>query len=910
MRISTSHAKQRKVGQTRTKAVATKTEATETIVKSTSSAPKLLMKNTKSASTNTELFMTNIKFRKSSLENMPSKQKLEKNTSCDGRLLDYHSSRTSGSNNVLKDSKTYRATMVNRRVKCKATSTEKLQKNTTCKESLSGKLTGEKSKKVKLGHKRSIGSETSSKESLEKERTSKKQSAGMARKSLVLKSCQSPETTIHRTTVSTSSLSPAKRVEGSSFPYRQSSWNFTQNLLENLNQSEEQNANETIEKSRSDESTSDYFSCLGSFIPQILQESKSSMARSKTNRKEDGTQDNSRETIEKSKSAESTSDYVGCLGSLIEQIVQESKLSIDMSRKRDEAPHSKSEIIEKSRSDETTSDYVSCLGSLIAQILQESKISMANSKINTKEDGTQGNSRETIEISRSDESTSDSVSCLGSFIPQILQESKLSIDRSRKRDSKSEITEKSRSDESTSDYFSCLGSVIEQILQESKFSMARSKTRLWENEDHDNSNEIIEKPRSEESTSDYVSSLGSLIEKILRESKFLIDSSKTNTKEDKLRDTKSEIIEISRSNNSTSDYVICLGSLIAQILEESKFSVESGETNTREDETWDNTTKEVDNKTESDELSVYEMDSLSEIPVLARSSILSDIISDVIKKTSTELVAEVKKADIPGEEICDGNLTEEAAKKIVTTVVRQVLSDVSAELGEPSQTTQAHCPMSDTELLNRPIVETCRKITNSQSESTGFKVETIDTVTNGYAKIAKPKEIRKRISKALENIVTKLAKKNLMEACSGWIKRNVSCCCRSRWGRPCGPREPVMERDSIASTAQLHSSSSSSSRITIQEKHTPFSRLTPSNDTLFINSSCSELSIDNYLNELPFRKRNDRKIFGDNDTLFNGISSECLALDTESNSLSPKSSSHSSHMSSCKTPSSDETDVL
>ena len=440
--------------------------------------------------------------------------------------------------------------------------------------------------------------------------------------------------------------------------------------------------------------------------------------------------------------------------------------------------------------------------------------------------------------------------------------------------------------------------------------------RSRETEDQ-NVGEIVEKSESERLNESEDQNVGEIIEKSESERLPVNENEEQNVSEimkksEPKQSNESEeqnviiTVEESRSSDSTSDYISCLGSLIAQIVQESKNTVIGDKTSEKEDRA---IKCAVSKETENDELSgTAVVDSLSEIPVLTRSSVLSEIVNNVIEKTSSELLVEIKGIEFSDEDVCDGDLTEDVVKKIVNSVIRKVLSDVSVEVGENYQSIEPPCYMSDTELLNHPIMATQHDIMHSQSaESFGFKIESEDS--NKKEQDKKSKGIKKKISQAFENAVTKLAKKNLMEACAGWIKRNiVRCCLRCSCHKPSGIRDPEKKSDSLKAAAKLDSSSNSSSNNIDQNKCAPFSRWTPSNETLYANSSSSEISVENDSTKPVMRKRKEKQAFSANDSSSSGRK-QCSALppivDPESDSISPKSSDTSSN---CKTTDSNETE--
>ena len=304
---------------------------------------------------------------------------------------------------------------------------------------------------------------------------------------------------------------------------------------------------------------------------------------------------------------------------------------------------------------------------------------------------------------------------------------------------------------------------------------------------------------------------------------------------------------LSESNSEVS----ILGALIERIIQESKTAIDSKIKSKYDGEAQNDA---IQSQSELENYSKdHDEDSLLEIPFILRSSVLSDIVNDVIKKTSTELVIEAKKADIPDHKVCDDDddLTEETAKEIVISVIYKVIFDINTKL---AHTIVATRHASGTATVTHSMSET-NKMINVHSESTNL--EKINT---------KPRSVKKRISRVFENFVTQLAKKNLMEACAEWIKRNVLGCCCCPLTRTCRSKEADNDISMDKPDSQLEISlktgdsvcikrdcfepipestvSSTGSKISFQKNILPGSRWTPSNNTL-PSSTSSELYVGN-----------------------------------------------------------------
>ena len=121
-------------------------------------------------------------------------------------------------------------------------------------------------------------------DTIQRGQVSKKNNRAKLTKSLIMEPT-SPALSDQRATTSSSSLHTRRITLNNSSSYRQSSWNISKKLTEDLDQSEEENF-EDIGQSLSQISTSDYVSCLSDLIARILQESTCSLKDPVTKTKE------------------------------------------------------------------------------------------------------------------------------------------------------------------------------------------------------------------------------------------------------------------------------------------------------------------------------------------------------------------------------------------------------------------------------------------------------------------------------------------------------------------------------------------------------------------------------------------------------------------------------------------------
>ena len=219
------------------------------------------------------------------------------------------------------------------------------------------------------------------------------------------------------------------------------------------------------------------------------------------------------------------------------------------------------------------------------------------------------------------------------------------------------------------------------------------------------------------------------------------------------------------------------------------------------------------------------------IPILLHSTVLADIVDEVIEKTSVELMADVKISSILNQDVPHDDIVRE----IVTDVLCSILSDVNAELSK-SGSSVVDCHVSDTAIFKQRKVDTRTEGASTHTQSATSK---LDDTNSGNT--VKRKSVKKRISQAVENVAMKLAKKNLMKACTQWIKEKTSgcCCCCPRF-RNCTSNKMNEAEEPVDVTEESSSDggwTSSGSSVTILEKRTPASRLTPSNFTLSSSTS-------------------------------------------------------------------------
>ena len=105
---------------------------------------------------------------------------------------------------------------------------------------------------------------------------SQKKSRAKLTKSLIMEPTTSPAQSNQKATTSSSSLPTVRTTLNNSSSYRQSIWNISKKITEDLDQSEEENF-EKVDKSTPEISTLGYVSCLSDLIARILQESKCSL---------------------------------------------------------------------------------------------------------------------------------------------------------------------------------------------------------------------------------------------------------------------------------------------------------------------------------------------------------------------------------------------------------------------------------------------------------------------------------------------------------------------------------------------------------------------------------------------------------------------------------------------------------
>ena len=398
----------------------------------------------------------------------------------------------------------------------------------------------------------------------------------------------------------------------------------------------------------------------------------------------------------------------------------------------------------------------------------------------------------------------------------------------------------SLSEISTSDYVSCLSDLIARILQDSKCSLKDRATRTKEQpniigaKSNEQSNvcdtDLHELPRSCSSRSSATSCI--ITEVIQRTSKEIPDKPKMW--------------------NMTSTYTQdCFNSFLAEE-ELSNFPLASKSNSLTNESDSQIVVEKIlsnDQQRSPSRMSSHGSSQCSlDIPLLLNSTVLADIVDEVIEKTSAELMADVKISSIPNQDVID----DEIVREIVTDVLCSVLSDVNMELSK-SGSSVVDCHVSDTAILKQRKVDTRTKEASTHTQSATSKLDTKSENT------VKRKSVKKRISQALENVAMKLAKKNLMKACIQWIKEKTSrcCCCCPRF-RNCRSNRMNETEEETVDVIEGSSSdggwTSSGSSVTILEKRTPASRLTPSNLTLS-SSTSSDSSPETKRSKPKFRRK-------------------------------------------------------
>ena len=400
----------------------------------------------------------------------------------------------------------------------------------------------------------------------------------------------------------------------------------------------------------------------------------------------------------------------------------------------------------------------------------------------------------------------------------------------------SESTEQSISDSSTSGYVSCLSDLIACILEESKFSL---ESQTLTTDAIIESKSDMQKDLCDSSVQNRSDSTDSNISHIVSDAiQKASDSNISLVASDAIYKASEDI------QSTDSNFSLIVSDAIQKASED--IQVNSKENNRRPvsvkqerqqecGEAKDNKGSIVDESKSSVELNESQSDvkkvsplvrlkdssmkkSLN-IPILLQSTVLADIVDEVILKTSAELMDEVKNSTYQNAP------DDETVKEIVANVLRNVMSDVTTELTKTSSSTVT-CYVSDTVIFNQKDND----VTSTHTRSATWKQ---------YADSSNSMEckgVKKRISNVFENLATKVAKRNLLKACTSWIKEKISCCtpcftkCKSRKSQ----KEVLVDE---AKESFKESSSSNNSSVTVLDNFAPSSRKTPSNRTLPSSSS-------------------------------------------------------------------------
>ena len=394
---------------------------------------------------------------------------------------------------------------------------------------------------------------------------------------------------------------------------------------------------------------------------------------------------------------------------------------------------------------------------------------------------------------------------------------KLTEDLDQSEEENFEKVDKSTSEISTLGYVSCLSDLIARILQESKCSLqgpvtkTREKYNVIETINNEKSNVcdayLHELPRSSSSA------ISSIITEVIQKTSNDIPDKPRNTTSNY---TEKDCINSSLVEEESSNFPLTAKLNSLNKARDSQIVVEQTSSNDQQRRP----------------LRVSSLSSSQgslDIPILLNSTVLAEIVDRVIEKTSAELMANVKMSSIPSQDVPH----DEIVREIVTDVLRSVLSDVNTELSK-SGSSVVDCHVSDTALFKHRKGDTRTEETGTHTQSATSKLDTNKGDTD------KAKGVKKRISQALENVAMKLAKKNLMKACTQWIKEKTSGCCCCPSFRKCrstkmnDAEEPV---DVIEESLSGGGWTSSGSSVTILDRRTPGSRRTPSNVTLSSSTS-------------------------------------------------------------------------